>query len=234
MNTQILKDEAKKFNLYQLQDIPDIYKTDSHYEHRIQCNKKEIPSELTYMECISVGLFYECKQDTNYKNETNYYIEHSYILCIGENTPLLMLQGNDYRNKGKYYFNPYYGIMHKYQNINYEIRNESIKELKEPNRIGVFTDKKVIEWLKYSIQYISTLEKVYENVNNENKRIEDEIKNTIESLKGCNVSTYQNITDIDTPLFRIRFKHFKDQKYLNTTIEYKGNLQDVIKLNNQL
>ena len=225
-----LKNLASEFSLYQLNDIPEQYKNEN-FDHRVKSNFKEIPEQLTKVNDIEIGLFYECKQDTSYDNKISYYIEHAYILLKHkDNDNLLMLM----HNKGKYYLHPYYGIGRKYQNISHYIRQEAIKELKEPNWIGVFTDKKVNDWINYCNQYLQAMEKALNEVNDKNAEIEKSIQDFIESLptKNTKVQKYQNKTYIYTNLFDVTFEHHKDQKYLNTQISFKGSLKDVTKIEN--
>lgn len=226
--TNNLKTLAASFNLYQLQDIPARYKND-YFEHRINCGHKDIPADLLNIKSIEIGLFYECKQDTNYKNEVTYYVDHSFILIKEINSPVLcMLMAN---SSNKYWLHPYYSLIHKYHGISSYKRNDTIKALKEPNMIGVFNEKKVKDWFNYCYSYITALEDLYNLYNSENEKIEQSIKEFIQNNKGCEVSTYNNITDITAGLFRIRFTHHKDQKYLNTEITFKGTLNDITKIN---
>jgi hypothetical protein len=224
-----LKESAEVLNLYKVEDIPAIYKND-YFEHRIKCNHKEIPEFLLNCKLIEIGLFYECKQDTNYEGKISYYVDNSYILVKAINSDLLlMLMCN--RDK-KYYLHPHYNILNKYNNITYHLKTESLKGLSEPNYIGVFTDKKIIAWLEYCYEYITRFETLYNTVNNANEAIKNEIEVFINSLPEKNVQRYQNRVYVDTPLFNVIFEHFKDQKYLSTKIEYKGGLQNITKIAN--
>lgn len=224
-----LKSLAATFNLYQLNDIPDTHKN-YNFEHAINYGKRNIPEFMLSFKGAEVGLFYECKQDTNYQNTTTYYVEHSYILVKAVNSDIVLMLKSDRHNK--YNFHPYYSLMHKYQNIAYSIREKGIKELKRPNDIGVFTEKKVNDWLQYCEDYIKALDNVYNEVTGKNNEIQTEIHNFIASIPGCKFSTYQNITDIDTPLFRVRFTHYKDQNYVNKEITFKGGLSAITKIEN--
>jgi hypothetical protein len=227
-----LKETAQKFNLYQLQDIPKEY-INENTEHRIKCGHKEIPEFLTTMQGIEIALFYECKQDTDYKGEVSYYIDYSTILLMSKDSELLMLQSN-WKSK-KYYLYPYYNIVSKLKNgMNYEIINRKLKEIKEPNLIGVFTENKVKQWIEYTNKYIQCLQELQSNFNDENTKIEEKINDTIKSIKGCKVQKWSNVTEVSTDMFKIIFKHFKDQKYLNTEINFKGSIQDIVNIQNSI
>lgn len=218
-------------NLFTVENIPLRYKTDS-YDHRIKIGNRDIPEYLKAYKGIEIGLFYECKQDTDYQGKISYYIDHSYVILKSTGNDILIMLRQDRNNK--YTLHPYYSHLHKYQNISYHLREEKLKGLKEPNLIGVFSDKKVNDWLIYCAEYIRLMDELYNEVNGKNEAIEEKIKSFIQSIPGCKVSTYHNKTDIDTKYFCIRFEHFKDQNYLSTKIEFKGKLEDITKIETTL
>jgi len=222
---------AAGFSLYQVADIPSRYINDN-YDHRINCGNLKVPEFMTSLKGYEVGVFYECKQDTDYKGVITYYIEHSYLLVKrNDNDTVLMLKADRHN---KYYFYPYYSLMHKYNGISYDIKKTALKGLKEPNYIGVFTEKKVNDWFNYCIEYLAILDNTLNDVADKNNEIQNKIDAFIQSVPGCHVSKYQNTTDIETPLFRVRFDHFKDQRYLSTKIDFKGNLSDITRLESKV
>jgi hypothetical protein len=223
---------AESFGLYQVKDIPERYKN-QYFEHKVKIGNAEIPEFITKLENYESGLFYECRQDTSYTGEIIYYIDHSYVLVKKNDSDLILMLKSDYRSK-KHSFYPYYNLVNKYNAINYEIRNSATKEIKEPNYIGVFTEKKVNDWFIYFEKYMQALESAFTEVQDKNKEIEDKIKAFISSVPGCNVTTYQNKTFVKTDLFYVTFEHQKDQKYLSTKMEFRGSLGDITKIHNAL
>ena len=219
-----LKAVAAEFNLFQVADIPAKYVNDN-YDHRVKCGDYNMPEFITGLKGYESGLFYECKQDADYKGVITYYIDHSYLLLKKEGSGIMLMVMKDRNNK--YYLHPHYYHLRKYNGINYHIKGEALKAIKEPNYIGVFTEKKIIAWIEYCENYIQILENVYNEVNNKNDEIKAKIAAFIASVPGCKVSTYSNTTDVETKLFRVRFDHFKDQKYLSTKIDFKGDLSDI-------
>lgn len=221
-----LKQIAASFNLYQIEDIPETHKND----YRIGLNTEAIPDFLTKMDAIEVGLFYQClTQDANTDKEIH-YVEHSYILVKAKDSENLLMLRKD-RNK-KYRFAPYYSVVRKFQNISYHIKEKELKILTEPNLIGVFTSKKVTDWLTYCDEYLSVLNNCLNEVNKANNEIENKISDFIKSLPSPEIQTYENKTWVNTEKFQVIFIHYKDQNYLNTEITFKGSLQDITNIEN--
>ncbi len=227
-----LKEICADINLYEAADIPERYTQNDFFDHRIKCGAQPIPEFLQGLEGYECGLYYEAKQDTDYQKNVFYYIDHSYILLKKNGSDILMLLRND-RDK-KQYFHLHYTHLNKYHNISHDIRQKAINSIKEPNRIGVFSAKKVDDWANYCQLYYEAMERVYSEVNNKNAEIEAEIAAFIQSVPGCKVSKWANQTNVETPLFYVTFEHFKDQNYLSTKIQYKGGLANVTKIHNQI
>lgn len=221
---------ASIYNLYQFADIPERYltryKSDGYLPGNYDGNS--LPEFLKTLKGYEIGIFYEAKQDTNYTGITNYYIDHSHILIKKEDSDNVMMLRQD-RNK-KYYFYPYYGLMHHYQNIDYHIKDKSLKELPEPNKIGVFTEKKVNDWFVYNEKYLAILENVLAEVNGKNAEHEKTIKDFIASIPGCKVSAHDNKTWVTTKLFEVIFQHNKAEKYLSTQVTFRGSINDITKI----
>lgn len=217
-----LKTLAAAYNLYEIEDIPV-----THRDIDLDRHKKDIPEFLKTMPNIEVGLFYECKVQDENTDKMMYYIEHSYILIMRKNS-INVLMLNMY--KDKYNTHPYYGITSEYREISYYLREDAIKDLQEPNSIGVFTSNKVNDWINYCDQYIDALNLLSQKVEDANIKIQKQIDDFISNLPGCKVIRYSNKTWITTSLFEVIFEHNKGEKYLNTKITFKGNLNDITQL----
>jgi hypothetical protein len=227
-----LKTLAAEFNLYSFEDIPAIYKN-QYFDHRIEIGFQKIPEFLITCKDYEVGLFWQGQHDTNIKGEiTAHYIEHSYILVKRKDSENIMLLRQDWRSK-KYRFHLAYCQDRKFAGINYHIKEKALKDLNEPNMIGVFSEKKLNDWAKYVDDYVNTLDNLLADINDENGKIEKQISDFIASLPVKKVSEYHNKTWVTTPLFEVIFEHFKDQKYLSTKISFNGTLADITKISNQ-
>jgi hypothetical protein len=229
MNT--LKQQAEKMNLYMFEDIPSAWKEDKeNFEHKVKCEAQDIPEFLLTASGYECGLFYNCRTQDKGTEKERKYIDHSYILVKKSDSDLILLLAKDWRTK-KYRFLPYYDEMLKYRNLSSYAKEEANK-LKEPNFIGTFTLNKLNAWHNHCIQYMQTLEKIYQANNNKNSEIENKIQSFLDSIKGANVSTYHDKTWIETDLFAVHFNHHKSEGYLNTKIEYKGGLEKVAQIIN--
>lgn len=225
-----LKELAAEHNLYQLNDIPPQWCGE-------YCRKdggREIPDFLKNLQGYEVGNFFKCKiQDKGTPKEL-YFIEYHTEILLKKNGSDLLIRLNEDTYRKKYTFYPYWDYLHKYHNISYYKKQDALKNLKEPDQIGIFSEKKVEDWVKYCHDYIKIMDNLYNEVEEKNAVIEKDIQNFINSLEGCKVSTYQNKTYIETDLFEIQFEHFKDQNYLSQNITFKGTLQDIVKINSQM
>ena len=233
--------KASELNYYTLETIPQNVLNDDwfakSYEFKTeQFNKIIIPNELKNIDDIEVFVFAKISEqfENNFKDETIkkhelYYIDNFYILVYSKKLDLICQLMN--RN-GKYCFHPLYEVLNKLQyKTSYEQRKPFLNQLKEPNQIGVFTPKKVNDWLLYCIDYIAKSKECLNSINSkliENQKIIDD---TIKSLKGCEVRKYHSSTVIKTPLFTISFELLNNGSYLSQKIKYTGTINDIIKLN---
>ena len=225
-----LKNIAAETNRFTLEDVPNQWRHNEYCTHKLNREYEPIPDFLLNLEGYEVGHFFECKiQDEGTEKELYHIGDSTSILIKKKGSDIILRLSKSWSTK-KYTFHLDYKILNKYQGINYDIKNRKLKELKEPNGIGVFTTKKVNDWFQYNTEYLNILETLLTEIEDGNAKIEREIADFCVNLKGAEVSKYQNITDVNSPLFRVRFTHYKDQKYLNTKIEFKGNLQDILDL----
>lgn len=223
-----LQESVKEFGLYQYADIPERYKTHN-FENRTGEGEGDgnIPEFLTKLKGYEFGVFYGCKQDTDYKGIINYYVDHHYTLGKkADSEAVLMLMQAD----KKYYFYPLYNTIYKYRGISHYIKEQALKAIAEPNRIGVFTEKKVLDWFTYNDQYLAILENVLGEINGKNAEHEKKIADFIKSVPGCKVSAYEVKTWITTHFFQIIFTHNKAERYLSYEVTYKGTLTDITRI----
>lgn len=213
-----VKEILKGYNLYTLEDIPET--------HKKSMKLRDVTEEQKKYGFFAV---YECLEDKDYKGEKYYYVEHSYIVRVVDDLIIMLLNYKD-----KFYLHPFFGNLHKYQNISIYERKRKLKNLKEPNKIGVFTEKKVNDWIQYCKDYIRLMEELYDEFEDINNEIEGKIQQFIESLKDKEVTTWgdslMQTTQVKTSLFYVTFVHYRDQKYLDTRINFRGSIDDISKL----
>lgn len=170
--------------------------------------------------------YFCCEQDTKHDGTITYYIEsfaplgtiHKGILCI--------LQ--DYQ--GKYRLHPDY--QHERNlSFSYDTKRKLLKDLQEPNQIGVFSDKKINDWLEYCVEKVRILEE-YEQVHQEKNAA---ILKEIEEIKKIGkAGGYDNRTWVDTILFRIDLTHYPETAFLDKKITFNGGVDDVKKILNSM
>jgi hypothetical protein len=236
MNNESAKAAALKFGLYTKNDLPEIIFKDQvvnqtvfNFSERINSAKIEIPDD-----CLSqfgpLLLFNVRKQENSFTGEIElHYIEHIYTAfeTPGGNIAILRY---DSRAK-KYYLMPYYGYYRAFQDIDFYTRDKAQKERgpKEPNRIGTFTPKKISQWLEYCDAYIGFMDGEVNGAKDKNDTISEQVKDFVSKLGG-KVSYWNTQTQVAVNGFRITFNHHKNTQYLETRIEFTGNVNDVLKL----
>jgi len=124
--------------------------------------------------------------------------------------------------------------LHKYHKISHYKRDEALKTISEPQKIGVFSVKKLDAWINYCIDYKNTLDALLNDVTEKNKQVDEEIKNFIDSLPQKTVRDHKDRVYIDTDLFSVIFEIDRPSAYLRTDIRYKGGLENVVKIQNTL
>jgi hypothetical protein len=106
-------------------------------------------------------------------------------------------------------------------------------EAKEPNEIGVFTEKKILDWLAYGEAKFLAEKRLLEQVNYNNAIILAEIeefarkvKSNVDSLGGGNKR-------VSTKNFTVNFTIDTHIGSVSNEIKFIGKLDDVVKLLNQ-
>lgn len=236
-----LNEVAAKFNLFTFDNIPNGWD-----KSRINVDKKEIPNFLLDCKLIEVGIFWECRtQDSGTDIELKYIDINSRILLKSKtNEILLRLQGNNYQNPNKYWFCTDYSFEYKqitlqeteksYIVLYHTLRSTATKNLSEPNKIGVFTDKKVKQWLEYCENYSIAIDTKVSEIKAQNQNYRDYIETVITNLSTKTVTRSKdgNRIWIKTQLFEINFELDVSQAYLKKELRFNGKIEDIIKLSN--
>lgn len=224
MNTTF-NTELAKFNLFTLENLPtthlEYYKNEFSGSYR----SKEIDNVSEQYTKLGLTLVYECKQDTDYNGKVTYYIEHTYWVKQSPKGVICMLRNY----KGKNYFHPYFGYL---RGLNYDQQREFFVAPNEPNRTGVFSDKKVFQWLEYCDAYVDAYNEAINKATAKVNDAQSTIDSFISSLPQKNVSSYKNTTYVECSDFRVTFQIY-DSGCLSTKIEYKGNIETLSKLLNK-
>ena len=186
-----------------------------------QYNSFKLPETLKYE---NSGLF--MKIDFSEKELIS--MDHLQILIFdGVNIRMI----NCYKNK--YYLHPLHSDLWE---VRKNLDNRTRPQLQEPNRIGVFTLKKLQDWFIYCDTYVEEYQKL--SLDTLNKKSENlKIMNDfIDSLKlvypDAKEYTWNNGDNksIETHLFEVSFNLQDKGTYLQQRIKFKGSLNDILNI----
>lgn len=225
---------AAKYNYFQLSNIPAHILCDKWFSERFEgykaiFNSAKIPDGLAVLKNVEVGIFAEILEEKNNKGEHElYYCDNIYTLVFSPDceVPLMLMS-----YKGKYYLHPIYSFDRVIQGVTtYEQRKPYLYKIAEPNRIGVFTERKIADWVAYCKAYIAACRQCTADLQSKEQENKKYIQSVIASLPGAKVATHKNWTTIETKLFRIEFEILNGGDYLSKKVEYKGTIADIIRL----
>lgn len=224
---------AAKYGYYTFESIPEHIKNDDYFKNNKKWSdpnfyERPIPEGLMSLKNVQCGAFVKIKEEFNNDGTHSlYFVDYpNMILVFSDKTEIpLMLRVN----KGKYYLFPIYEEINKiHHNTNYEQRKEFLREVKKPNMIGVFTEKKIEAWVDYCINYIDACKQAslfMEGKKNENLAYIEHVINSVE-CKGVN--RYHDYTIIETNYFTIEFELQDGGAYLRKKVVFKGGIETII------
>jgi len=228
-------EKAAKFGYYQFENLPEHVLRDSWFNERYSNPdkwEKWAAPDFFNTSRYEIGMF--AKVRTQYKNFSDeielYYIEKFNVLLFDDSLDFPLIMKDDWRTK-KYIFYPVYELVDKLRlKISYDQQKPFLDEIKKPNNIGVFSDKKIAAWVEYCRSYVSALEKCNDTITN--KKIENQkyIDSVVDSMPGAKIGKHNNYTIIENRLFRIEFALLENGAYLQKKIEFKGTIEDIVKL----
>lgn len=223
---------AAKYGYYTFSSIPEHIKNDPYFKSNKEWSDPEfyemnVPYGLDKIKCIQYGSFVKIKEQLKHDGSHElYYIDFAKILVFSDKADFpLMLQ----ESKGKYYLFPIYEEINKIQRYtSYEQRREFLQEVKEPNRIGVFTEKKVEAWVDYCINYVDACKKASAFM--ESKKAENlaYMEHVISSVDCKSVQRFNDYTIIETNYFTIEFELLDHGFYLKKKVVFKGGIDAII------
>jgi hypothetical protein len=228
---------AKESNLYTLQNLPNEVLTDPYFIQNLEFYKErfekiKIPETLNNIQGIEVGVFAEVRQQFKNHSEDHelYYIENYYTLIfIDENVYQLQYY------KDKYSLYPIYRVVNLLsKDISNQQKYEFTRQVIEPNRIGVFTLKKLQDWAKYCKDYVQAIKDANEQVNSKSIANQKIIDDFIHELgNNCEVKKWRNTTIVETIFFQIEFELLDKGAYLSKKITYIKGIQGIIEIENK-
>ena len=229
---KILEAEGLKMGLYSKDTLPKEYTSrqmikGSVFDYSYKVVEIGIINEVL-REFEPVTMFSAYEQKNNFSNEVELFVvEHSYLCFLTPKGRIAKLGMYD----GKHHFFPaywYYGLM---RNVDTYKRREYAQEVKGPNKIGVFTRKKVHDWLEYCDKEVDRIEKVCEAAEAKNAEIRQRIAQIIHNAgKDARVTKGDNWLRIDLGKFRIMLTHNISAQHLSIETEFLGNHNDAFEL----
>ena len=231
-------EKAAKIGYYQFENLPEHVKNNPYFkENYLNPEKWEkwVAPDFFNTSKYEIGMF--AKVRTQYKNFSDeielYYIDYFVILLFDDSLDFPLIMKNDWRTK-KYHFHPVYELINKLTlKISYEQQKPFLAEIKKPNKIGVFSDKKLADWVEYCREYVFALEKCNDTITGKKTENQKYIDSVVNSMLGAKIDTHKNYTTIENKLFRIEFALLENGAYLQKKIEFKGAIEDIIKLHNE-
>lgn len=237
-----LKELAAKDNLFLIGEMPQKFfkneyfaKNFAHYKTKQNYHIKELPEFIKNNDNLESGLFFEVREQlVNNSGELElYYIENCYWLVKHKDFDFYTMLTSSWNAKGKMFFQLPFSFYNKYNNISNFLKSEATKKIISPSNIGVFTDKKILDWFNYNKDFLNAYSELKDNVDTKNNELQSEIDNFICALNGkCKISIHDNSTYINTDIFEVTFQIFKDQNYLSKKINFKGGLNEIISITN--
>lgn len=237
-----LKTLAAKDNLFLIDEIPAMYfeneyfaKNFERYKTKENYHIKQLPEFIQKSKSLESGLFYEIS--TQYVNNSDavelYFIENVYWLVKHKDFEFYCMLTSSWSAKGKMFLQLPFSFYRQFHNISNDLKKQATKNIVEPNNIGTFTDKKIVDWFKYNAQFMDAYKSLKITVEAKNNDLQNEIDSFINALNGkCKVTKHNNITYVYTPIFNVVFELYANQNYLSKKIEFRGGLNDIIKITN--
>ena len=232
-----------KYNLYTAENIPDTHK--EYYKDQFEGSWSEnrINDYDDYLLNNGV-IMYKCIKDTSevytkpgvYESKTTYYIDSAILIHTTNNGTYFTARKDN--SSGRYFFFPYWDEMPS-RSI---VTHESIKQIKkdkglnEPNRVGVFTDKKFNDWAQYCEKLHAYSWDYFNSLQDDKESRDKEINDFINSLPSPTVTRSNDGLKIwiDSKPFYIVLSLSKDSPYVSKDISFRGDLDDVSNILNKV
>ena len=207
---------------YTIDNLPTEVNTNQWFKDRFEWYKTQwerfvLPESLNF---DNVGKFMKVDKEGDL-----YHMERIVILAFdGDNLRSV------FSYKGKYVMYPLSEDIYTYTK---NIDNRDRPNLKEPNGIGVFTAKKINDWLNYCSLYVAALKELSEKNQSKETKNRQIIEQFISDIKKADpkvkVWNWSNEFRVETKNFDVTFKLLDKGTFLSKEIRFKGELSDIIK-----
>lgn len=224
-----LNEVMKGFGYHNINDIPERLKTEfenrfsgSTYRDKDLENKKAL---LIPLKNFDAGVYvFERNQYKYNSNEVEYtYLEDWLTVAVmGKNYPCVM---GSVKEKSFFYI---LNDINRTCSLKYDTLKTYIK-LSEPNRIGVFTDKKIQEWLNYCDEYQQAREVLRNEAATTLKANYSEVEKIAELL-GTKLQKHETTIYLSNKDWYIKATTNKENGHIYWDIDFRGGVTGLIKL----
>jgi hypothetical protein len=218
---------AASFGHYQKDNFPSCAMEDENFveqlEWKLRINKKEIPESLSSCEGFEIGIFFKVEKP---KNGNDYHSITRGSILLYDGTQLVQLMEN---NK-KFKLCPLYEVINKFYKLSYAQKVPYTNEVIEPQKIGVFTSKKLNAWFDYCDKHMNALQAAQDALNSNYNANMEKINSIIKALPNAKIEQHKNSWYIKTNLFDITLDLLNDGDSLREKIVFNGTLTDIINL----
>ena len=218
------KNLAAKKGYYTLDNLPNEILTNTWFSERFEgyvknWNDYKIPTSLNKFDYVCK--FFEIANDGE--------------RCYMDGMVLLAFDGKNIRSlrgyKGMYRMYPLHQDTCQYQMY---LNTRDLPQLDRPNLIGVFTEKKLKEWFNWCDTYVTELVKSATNRKSKEAECRDIIAKFIADIKNIDpamkLREWQDSVFIETHNFDVTLKLTDNNTHLESKINYRGGLEDLLKL----
>jgi hypothetical protein len=231
METLIQK--AAKYGYYQAGNFPEDFQKVSFRQPSFPDQLTKLPSEAPGYE---TGIFYKLAiQDKDTAREYRYAEEPQLLVSAKGSGLICWIPSGSYSDKWDIY--PITEQTIKFRNISRYREADATKHLKEPNKIGVFTDKKINDWLQHCEAKYNAKNELYKAIQAESNAHLETIKDFLSKV-DAKVTERDDRNQVDffveTSVFSIHFFLDKNQAHLRKTVTFKGNFVDIINIEKAL
>lgn len=227
-----LKAWAAENKMYVAEDIPADC-MNGHTERTIKREMPKIPDFFVGNKNYIVAVFWFAYDYSSLDGTHERGIEdHCRIIVLDVRSEIVatMSVPDRFGIKNTYTFHipqPAYKII---RSLSCSVIDKAIEGINMPNKIGVFSEKKVQDWLKYVRDYHVAIGKAYADVCLKNAQNKLKIGEFIAQVGQCEAIEYGNSTTIDTKHFRVVFRWNTQDGTMFSSIEYRGTIEDIISL----
>lgn len=196
---------ASRFNLYLPENAPETHREAiQHFiesgRYKPQYSDKLNPEDVKIGLKHERGLFLKCETENKGTEREHHFIDicgcHE-LLLFEEVDILFHIMPEGRWNAPKWIITPYFNEWYKYHKLPYHVRAAVSSEMVYPKKIGIFTDRKVLEWVMFGRDLFAKLDAALNEITG--KRVENiaYIKTQADKMKrlGCRVNEFSE-TDV--------------------------------------